>query len=104
MSLGACDRPRRPQAPPARATPSLVGSTARRARGPPMDGRDDQSAAAGLDRRHPLNDNTTASGRSRCLVARPVTTTTSRAITITGTGDHHRPEWPIAFTGIRTGR
>lgn len=100
MNPGACDRPRRPQAPPARTAPSLVAATARYARGPPMDGRDDQSA--GLDRRHPLNDNTTASGRSRCLVARPVTTTTSRTITITGTGDHHRPKWPIILTGIRS--
>jgi len=26
----------------------------------------------------------------------------SRTITITGMGDHHRPEWPITITGIRT--
>jgi hypothetical protein len=24
-------------------------------------------------------------------------------ITITGIGDHLRPEWPITFTGIRSG-
>jgi hypothetical protein len=26
------------------------------------------------------------------------------SITITGIGDHHRPEWPITFTGIRNNR
>ena len=37
----AHDRPAGPQAPPARVAASLMGGTSRRARGPPMDRRDD---------------------------------------------------------------
>lgn len=42
-----------------------------------------------------------AGGRAR---VRRLEITTSRVITITGIGDHHRLELPITFTGMRTCR
>jgi hypothetical protein len=32
----------------------------------------------------------------------PALRATDRVITITGIGDHLRPEWPITITGMRT--
>jgi hypothetical protein len=103
MTISAHDRPRTPQAPPTRGAAPLRKGAPRRARDPPVDCRDDRStAASGLDR-PPLFDPQSSSQRVNAApLARQPIIGASRTITITGIGDHHRPEWPITFTGIRT--
>jgi hypothetical protein len=44
------------------------------------------------------------SASPRAATVTPVSQPVIGLITITGFGDHLRPEWPITFTGMRTNR
>jgi hypothetical protein len=103
MTIRASDRPAGPQVPPMRGAASLGKGTSRRARGPPVDRQDDcRKYTPGIDRPTLFRRKYNASGINRPIVARHAEISTPSAITITGIGDHLRPERPIAFTGMHT--
>src|SRR5689334_2959522 len=89
-----------PQPLPTRAAPSLVRAL-RVARGsPPLT----TSTILCRINRHPPSYATyiRVDGENRCDPHADPIGRVRGVITITGIGDHLRPEWPITITGIRT--
>src|SRR6266699_694890 len=91
-----------PQRLPTRAAPSLVRAL-RDARGSPP--WTPWTILCRLDRHHPFYATCTrVDGADRCDPHAAPNRPRHGVITITGIGDHLRPEWPITITGTRNGR
>ncbi len=91
-----------PQRLPTRAAPSLVRAL-RDARGSPP--WTPWTILCRLDRHHPSYATCIrVDGADRCDPSRRPNRPRHGVITITGTGDHLRPEWPITITGTRSAR
>src|SRR5438270_7603036 len=89
-----------PQRLPTRAAPSLVRAL-RDARGSPP--WTPWTILCRLDRHHPSYATCIrVDGANRCDPHADPIGRVRGVITITGIGDHLRPEWPITITGIRT--
>src|SRR5438309_12052425 len=89
-----------PQRLPTRAAPSLVRAL-RDARGSPP--WTPWTILCRLDRHHPFYATCTrVDGADRCDPHAAPNRPRHGVITITGIGDHLRPEWPITITGTRT--
>ena len=89
-----------PQPLPTRAAPSLVKAL-RDARGSPP--WTPWTILCRLDRHHPSYATCIrVDGANRCDPHADPIGRVRGVITITGIGDHLRPEWPITITGIRT--
>src|ERR1700720_2302899 len=88
-----------PQRLPTRAAPSLVRAL-RDARGSPP--WTPWTILCRLDRHHPSYATCIrVDGADRCDPSRRPNRPRHGVITITGIGDHLRPEWPITITGMR---
>src|SRR2546429_9050458 len=90
-----------PQRLPTRAAPSLVRAL-RDARGSPP--WTPWTILCRLDRHHPSYATCIrVDGADRCDPSRRPNRPRHGVITITGIGDHLRPEWPITITGMIEG-